>query len=165
MSTSDDDGDGVPDGFQVDDDDRSDNPNAGGPLLSLDWGKVYNVPKPLREFAEAPVAFIVGTLLSYLLGGIEAIVASFLKAIDAVANAFVAVPRSAADILRQAGGGVGDTLLSAISGVLATFEGAAASAGPLGPVLGGLAVAGSIVVAAYAVRWLYNRLADAIVPL
>lgn len=154
-----------PDDPGIDDDDRSDNPNAGGPLLSLDWGKLYNVPKPLREFAEAPVAFIVGTLLSYLLGGIEAIVASFLEAIGAIANAFVVFPRSAADILRRSGGGVGDILLSAISGVLGTFEGAAATAGPFGPVIGGLAIAGGIVVGAYVLRAAWTLIVDSINPL
>jgi len=149
----------------VDDDDMSDNPHAGGPLLSLNWKKLYNVPRPLKEFVDAPVAFIVGTLLSYLLGGIEAIVTEFLKAIDAVATAFIEVPRTAVDILTRAGGGVGEPLLSGIESVLDAFQGAAASAGPLAPLLAALALAGSIVAAAYVARWLYNRFADALVPL
>jgi len=145
--------------------DDSETSDAGGSVISIDWGSITGVPGPLKEFVEAPVAFIVGTMLSYLLGGIEAIVTEFLEAFGALANAFVYVPRSAASILQRAGGSTGATLLSAISGVLGTFETAAASAGPFAPVLAGVAVAVSIVVTAYAARWLYNRLADAIVPL
>lgn len=137
----------------------------GGGVFNVYWGNLVGVPQSIRKFATAPVSFILGALLSVLVGGIETVIAAFLRAFGALANAFVAVPRSAARILQQAGGSTGDTLLSAITGVLGTFEGAAASAGPLAPLLAGVALALTIVVAAYAARFAWTLLVDSINPL
>lgn len=146
------------------------------PDVKIKWKSIVNVPTPLKRFIAAPVAFMFGAFLSVFFDGLEVVVTATLDAVlfvvegDTVGSTagmlgIVDIPRLAANLLTDAGGWVGTSLTAAVGGVLLTLRGVVAAAGPAAPVLLGVILAGLIVGSALAVRWLYNRLADVIVPL
>lgn len=149
-----------------------DGDGSGGAL----WGSIIGVPEPVQKFAAAPAGFIVGALLDTLLGGVETIVTAFLDAVLFVFEGsevgstdgfwgIADIPRYAASLLGDVFGVAGTSLITAVGGLFATFQGAASAAGPFAPLLAGVTMGGIIIVAGYGAQAVWTLAKDSINPL
>lgn len=59
-------------------------PGLGLGTGTVSWSDISGIPSTLQRFAKQPTAFILGAILSEILGGIETIVESLLRAIRLV---------------------------------------------------------------------------------
>lgn len=134
----------------------------------VDLGPLTGVADVLKTFGNSPAGFILGAVLSELLGGIEVLLTALL---DAVLFVFVGsgpgttgmlgiadIPIFATEILIGATSGIGQTILELIGSLLGMVGTVAASAGPAAP----LVVAGSIAVVAIAGAWTLRTVIDVV---
>lgn len=175
---SDSDGDGVPDGFEVDEEDTQQ--SSGGQVI--DWSSIApswlqgNTATVLRDFAEAPVGFAAGIVLNIIVGGLENVTEAVISALyvlyegssrgSAAGMLGVAdIPRVAANTLGSVGRVTGSALLDALTQFFETVESAAGAAGSVAPIIAAIAVAVVILAVAYLARFAWTLLVDSLNPL
>lgn len=135
---------------------------GGGGGLSADW--VTDYADIFKEFGKRPAGFILGAVLSEILGGIESIVTVLLNAIrliflgsdgriSSVGTLGIAdMPVYAASLLVRTGTVVGDAILDVVGTVLTTLVEIAASSGALAPVVLSAEIAVVLVATAWVAR-------------
>lgn len=112
MSWQDNDGDGYPDGFQVDEEDTQQSSGGGGPLLS--WGNIGGIPQTLKDFLKSPKKFILGILAVWFVNSILDFVETVMGLVLSAWGLVAGIPGTIASSLIAAGSVAGQPVLNVI---------------------------------------------------
>lgn len=152
--------------------DTTNGDTGGGDDSSL--GGLLAYKDVLTTFAASPAGFILGAILSELLGGIEAIISLFLDAIrfmfvgsDGVPSStgtlgIADVPVYMASLLGDAGSQLGAAVMTTTQTVTGALVDVAVASGPLAPVVLSMELAVLMVVSAVVLRTLIEIAADVV---
>jgi hypothetical protein len=148
---------------------------GGGGVLSLP-GWITDIRGVLEAFGRSPAGFIVGAVLSVILGGIETILTALLDAIILVflgsdPGRFAApnetlgladIPAFAAGVLIDGTEPVGDAAFATIETLIGAAADVAASAGPAAPIVVAAIIGVVAIVGAVTIRTVIDVVGDAV---